>query len=210
MQQFTSLTVQQRRLMLVLGGLMAAASLLVLLTSAPVLAQGVNTPTFTPIPTATFGGPTVFVPEQVNVRSGPGTDFEQLGVLVAGQTAPALGRTLSNEWVMIEYVGSPNGIAWVFRPLVQIQAGTIDELPEVTPPATPTLLPTATFEPGFGPGGDPLPTRLPTFTAAPVLPQPSFTEATAPGVIFPPILVIAGLFVLGTLSAVLVIIRRRS
>ncbi len=177
--------------------------------SPPARAQFENTPTFTPIPTATLGGPTVFVPELVNVRMGPGTNYEQIGVMVSGQIAAAIGRTRASEWIQIEYIGSPTGIAWVYAPLVQLRAGNLQALPEQAPPATPTLLPTATLS--TGPGG-PVATRLPTFTAAPPVAQPVFPtpEVENSGFPFPPILAIAGLLVIGLIAGAFAIIRNLS
>ena len=64
-----------------------------------------NTATFTTtfVPTPTVGGVHVFVPERVNVRSGPGTYYEKVGVLVAGQNATVVGRTSFGEWIAIRY-----------------------------------------------------------------------------------------------------------
>lgn len=195
------------RLPLLLTALAAFGLLLVL--ALPVHAQTINTPTFTPVPTATFGGPTIIVPEEVNVRVGPGTNYDQIGVMVAGQTAPARGRTRAGEWIQIEYFGAPDNIAWVYAPLVSFQVGSLEALEEVLPPATPTIEPTPTFEPGFGPGGTPLPTRLPTFTPAPPVPQPTFETPQVEQGGIPPILLIAGLIMVGLMSGIFVIIRQR-
>lgn len=174
------------------------------------LAQGTTpTPTLTLVPSATLGGPTVYVPDQVNVRVGPGTQYEQVGVLIAGQTAPAVGRSEFGEWIQIEYPGAPGNRAWVFAPLVVIREGVLEDLPVATAPPTATLPPTPTFAPGIGPGGTPLPTRLPTFTPAPPVPQPTFESPDVGGGGFPPALIIIGLFVVGILSGVVSILRQR-
>ncbi|MFQ5407408.1 MAG: SH3 domain-containing protein [Anaerolineales bacterium] len=167
------------------------------------------TATWTLVPSATLGGVTVFVPDQVNVRVGPGTQFDQVGVLIAGQTAPAVGRTEFGEWIQIEYFGAPGDRAWVFAPLVVLREGTIDELQVATAPPTATRPPTATFAPGVGPGGTPLPTRLPTFTPAPPVVQPTFAPPDVGGGGFPPALIIIGLFVVGILSGIVAILRQR-
>ncbi|MBI5292896.1 MAG: SH3 domain-containing protein [Chloroflexi bacterium] len=190
-----------------LAGLLALAGLnsgLLLAAQLPQL------PTETLQPTATFGGPTVFVSEQVNVRSGPGTNYDQVGVMVAGQTAPALGRSQAGEWIQIEYPGGPGNRAWVFALLVALRAGTVDALPVVGPPPTPTLPPTPTFELGTASASTATATRLPTFTPAPPVAQATFGTPDLGGGGFPPALLILGLFVIGVFAGVVAILRQRA
>lgn len=159
-------------------------------------------------PSATFGGPTVFAADQVNIRSGPGTNYDQVGVMIAGQTAPAIGRSQASEWVQIEYPGGPGGKAWVYAPLISIRAGTIDQLPVGEVPPTSTVPPTLTSLPGTGQPDTPQPTRRPTFTPAPPIVQPTF-QAPDLGGGFPPALLIIGLFMVGALAGMMVILRQR-
>lgn len=161
-------------------------------------------------PTATFGGPTVFASEQVNVRSGPDVSYDLVGVMIAGQTAPAIGRSPASEWIQIEYPGAPGGKAWVFAVLVSLRAGTIDSLPAVEPPPTATLPPTATFPPGTASPGAAPPTRLPTFTAGPPISQPTFGTPDLGGGGFPPALAILGLFVIGAFAGIVALLRQRA
>lgn len=72
--------------------------------------------------------------DQINVRGGPGGDYPIVGVLIAGQQVPALGRSFGGMWIQIIYPGGPDGVAWVYSPLVEL----IGSLPIVEPPATPT------------------------------------------------------------------------
>ena len=51
--------------------------------------------------TGTPTGPVIVVPDQVNVRTGPSTEYELIGVLIAGQTAPAIGRTAGGDWIQV-------------------------------------------------------------------------------------------------------------
>ncbi len=173
-------------------------------------APAVQLATETLQPTATFGGPTIFAAEQVNVRSGPGTFYEQVGVLIAGQTAPAIGRSSASEWVQIEYPGGPGGKAWVYSLLVSLQAGTVDALPVVEAPATATLAPTATTEGGGAPAGTPEATRLPTFTARAAIVQPTFQSPDLGGGGFPPAILILGLFMLGIFAGAVALLRQRA
>jgi hypothetical protein len=160
--------------------------------------------------TGTPEGPMILVPEQVNVRTGPSVEYDKVGVLIAGQRAPALGRSPGGEWIQIFYHGVPGNLAWVYAPFVILDT---DQrlLPIVPPPPTPTPRVTATIDPTlaaqFNIGGAP-PTRLPTFTPAePVIP-PVFEETPSdlPGG-FPPILAIMGLLVVGLVGTVISVLR---
>jgi lipoprotein-anchoring transpeptidase ErfK/SrfK len=67
----------------------------------------------------------------VNVRSGPGTDFDKIGYLKPGAGAPVVGHHA--DWWQIEYNG---GLAWVAGWVVD--AFNSDDVPPVEPPAQPT------------------------------------------------------------------------
>ncbi len=113
--------------------------------------------------------------DTINVRSGPDSvDYPIIGVLVAGQQVPALGRTPGGLWIKIEYPGVPGGVGWVYSPLVDV----VGELPIVEPPPTPTPRTTPTVDPTLAAQFliDLPPTRLPTFTPPPPLLIPTFTE----------------------------------
>jgi hypothetical protein len=166
-----------------------------------------------PTVTGTPTGPIAIVysepEEQINVRSGPGTEYPKVGVLLNRQQVPALGATPGGSWVQIAYPGVEGGVAWVYAPLVRIEG----VLPIVEPPPTPT--------PQFTPTIDPTlasqfiveipPTRLPTFTPAPPLVIPTFPSEeinTGTGSI-PTGFVITGLTVLGLFGLILSLLRRR-
>lgn len=166
----------------------------------------------TPAPTDATQ-PRILVPDQVNVRLAPCVECELVGVLIAGQQAIALGRTPGGDWIQIVYAGVPGNVAWVYAPLVQIINLGAGALPIVEPPATPTPRVTATIDPTLAAQfnlGQGLPTRLPTFTpsgpvAIPTLPEQGSTQ---PGG-FPPILAIAGLFVVGGAGLMVSLLRGR-
>jgi micrococcal nuclease len=46
----------------------------------------------------------------VNIRSGPGTDYEIIDTLVAGQSLEIVGRSIDSSWWQ---VAAPNGLGWV-------------------------------------------------------------------------------------------------
>ena len=152
-------------------------------TSSVVIAQQ---PTGSvPTVTGTPAGPTIIVTSgegYIRVRGGPSTFFyDPIGVLFDGQIAPALGRSPGGDWIQIVYPGVPGGIGWVYAPLVTLSPGAtlriVEPPPTATPLATPTIDPTlaAAFIVPL------TPTRLPTFTPAPPLVVPTFTDEAAGG-----------------------------
>jgi hypothetical protein len=165
-----------------------------------------------PTVTGTPAGPSIFVPDQVNVRIGPGTDYELVGVLIAGQQAPAVGRSLGGDWIQIIYPGVPGDLAWVYAPLVRLDAGQ-STLPIIEPPPTPTPRVTATIDPTLAAQfdlSDSVPTRLPTFTPAPPIVQPTIAAVEAQARVgFPPILAMAGLAMIGTFGILISFLRDR-
>ncbi len=202
-------------LWLVIGGF----GLLVLqisIASATALSDGlaqqptVDIPTVTGTPTGPIAVVYADPEEQINVRSGPGTDYPRVGVLLNRQEAPALGRTPAGDWVQIIYAGVEEGVAWVYAPLVRILG---DELPIVEPPPTPTPLVTPTIDPTLAsqfvvqvPA-----TRMPTLTPPPPLVIPTFPPqptTTATGGV-PIGFVIIGLGVFGILGLILSFLRQR-
>jgi len=112
----------------------------------------------------------------INVRSGPSTLFPSIGILLTGQTAPALGRSPGGEWIQIEYPGVSGGKGWVFSVLVSVSPG---ELPVVEPPPTVTPQFTATIDPTLASQFivTQQPTRLPTFTEPAPLVLPTYVES---------------------------------
>lgn len=128
--------------------------------------------------TGTAAGPYIVVKQdaeqtQVNVRSGPGTFYDKVGVLLTGQQVPAIGRSVGGEWIYIEYPGVTGSAAWVYSPLVEVFGGT---LPIIEPPPTPTPLITATIDPTLAAQFivTNAPTRLPTYTEPAPLVIPTF------------------------------------
>jgi hypothetical protein len=161
-------------------GLLLIALFMVLNGSTPVNAQiptvDIATVTGTPI------GPYIIVRQdgnmtQINVRSGPGTNYDKVGVLLTGQQVPAKGRSVGGEWVLVEYPGVPGGAAWVFSSLVELMGGT---LPVIEPPPTPTPLVTATIDPTLAAQFlvDNVPTRMPTYTEPAPLTIPTFSAVS--------------------------------
>ncbi len=123
---------------------------------------GVSAPTFTPLPTvtplpevttqpATDIPPAAATPSAmieageggVNVRSGPGTNFEAIGRLESGEKAAVTGKYA--DWWQIDSGGAPGWVAgWV------VTASNTDDVAEVEPPASP-VPPTAAPAPPAAP-----------------------------------------------------------
>jgi len=160
--------------------------------------------------TGTPTGPVIVVPDQVNVRTGPNTEYQLIGVLIAGQTAPAIGRTSGGDWIQITYAGVPDNVAWVYSPFVVLDPpGAF--LPIIEPPATATPRVTPTIDPTLAAQfnlSDVTATRLPTFTAAPPIIQPTIAAPDLDaGTGIPPVLTIAGLVLIGTFGILISVLR---
>jgi hypothetical protein len=159
--------------------------------------------------TGTAEGPMILVPDQVNVRTGPGVEYDQVGVMISGQRAPVVGRSPGGNWLQIRYPGVPGDLAWVFTALVRLEPPGAT-LPIVEPPATPTPPVTATIDPTLAAQFIELaqPTRLPTFTPAEPPVQPTFVPQDENGsAAFPPILAILGLLVIGLFGMLISLLR---
>ncbi len=155
-----------------------------------------------PTVTGTPAGPMAVVMSgnepQINVRSGPGSLYEKVGVLLIGQAVPAKGRSPKGEWILIDYPGVPGGQAWVYALYVEIKPPS--QLPIVEPPPTPTLAQTATIDPTLAARFviTDEPTRLPTFTPPPPLAIPTLMAESGPALGRVPMgFVIMGLAALG-------------
>lgn len=153
---------------------------LVLVNSADVQAEVfAQQPTVSvPTVTGTPEGPMIRVNadnDQINVRSGPGTaDYAIIGIMIAGQTASAYGRSPGGDWIEVAYPGVEGGVGWVYSPLVTILDGR--DLPILEPPPTSTPRVTPTIDPTLASQFivESAPTRLPTFTPPPPLVIPTF------------------------------------
>lgn len=136
--------------------------------------------------------------DQINVRSGPdAVIYPIIGILIAGQQVPALGRTEGGLWIKIAYPGVPGGVGWVYAPNVELSGS----VPIVEPPPTPTPRTTPTIDPTLAAQfiKEVPPTRLPTFTPPPplVLPTlPTEQSMAVPGRV-PMGFIIIGLGVVG-------------
>lgn len=101
------------------------------------------TPTMTPTETATYTpSPTpsqlqlTVISDTVNVRSGPGLFYEEIGQFQRGATATIVGANEDLSWLVIQYRG---GIGWVAAEFVEVfdPGGLLNQLPIIQAPPTP-------------------------------------------------------------------------
>lgn len=166
-----------------------------------------------PTVTGTPEGVTITVPldqEYVNVRNGPGTLYDLVGRLVAGQKVAVLGRSEGGDWLLIRYFGGPDNQGWVYTAPVSLSAG---EVPIVEPPPTLTPEMTQTINPTLAAQfiTTPIPTRLATFTPVESLVVPTYEDVASSSFLggVPMGLVIILLGGLGMILALVSVIRSR-
>lgn len=100
------------------------------------------------------GAGSAVVIQPINVRSGPGTAFNSLGLLNPNDSVRLTGKNQDGTWLQIAFSGAPNGQGWVNAAFVRAQG--VEQLPVVadsgtvigtatpvdTPlPPSPTILP---------------------------------------------------------------------
>src|SRR6185436_6552567 len=135
-----------------------------------------------PTVTGTPEGPIIRVDPsitQIRVYSGPSSlgEYPAIGILLANETAPALARAQGKpDWIQIYYPGVTGSVGWVYALYVSLSPGANLKIIDV--PATPTPFSTPTIDPTLVAAfiGQPTATRLPTFTPAPALEQPQFSD----------------------------------
>lgn len=109
-------------------------------------------PLQTPIPTATDVGPpagvepVIVAQSNVYLRSGPGTEYEIVGILSSGNELEIIGRNAQSSWW---HVSAPEGPAWVAGSVAQayhlnesipvIEAPLVEVEPMETPLSEPTF-----------------------------------------------------------------------
>jgi len=92
------------------------------------------TPTPTPTPTPNFAE-LVVTAATMNVRSGPGTDYPQIGTLRQGATYRITAKNEAGDWWQISYDGKEG---WVSAGLVRVTGDTGGvQIAQVAPPPTP-------------------------------------------------------------------------
>ena len=70
------------------------------------------------------------VQQQLNVRSGPGTSFNSVGVLNPQDVVALIGKDSNGAWLQIEFSAGPDGKGWINAAFVQTK--DLENLPIVT------------------------------------------------------------------------------
>lgn len=80
---------------------------------------------------------------EVNIRLGPGVEYDRLGTGRAGDRFPVTAWHTQLPWLQVAYANSPNGYAWIASDLLEVE-GDVFSLPSITQTNLnlPTLTPT--------------------------------------------------------------------
>jgi hypothetical protein len=132
-------------------------------------------PTVTGSPSGPMASVIVFKAEDngINVRSGPGVNYDRIGKMWINQKYPVLGKSPGGDWTLIKDPSLPGGQGWVFSFNVDVTAG---EIPVAEVPPTPLPAVTAAIDPTLAAQFivTPLSTKLPTYTASVPLVIPTY------------------------------------
>jgi hypothetical protein len=92
---------------------------------------------------------------QINVRKGPGTEFDVLGMLSSGSALSLTGKNEAGTWFQVTYAAGADGKGWVAAAYVQVSQGDTALLPVLdasgasltSGPTSVPLTPTPTLAP---------------------------------------------------------------
>jgi uncharacterized protein YgiM (DUF1202 family) len=100
--------------------------------------------TGTPSPAASAGGASLESVFTLNVRSGPGTQFDTLGSLVAGTAADVIGKATMDDgdWYQIEYPPDSGASAWITGNPSLVTVSGDAQVPSIAQSKLPTPPPT--------------------------------------------------------------------
>jgi hypothetical protein len=76
------------------------------------------------------GGNVAIIQQQLNVRSGPGADFNSLGTLNPQDVVSLIGKDANGVWLQINFTAGPEGKGWISAAFVQAQG--VENLPIIT------------------------------------------------------------------------------
>lgn len=79
--------------------------------------------------TGNGSGASGLVTQKINIRNGPGTTYETLGVLNPNDVVFITGKDPSGAWIQIEYTNAPDGKGWAASRFLQIDHA--DSLPVI-------------------------------------------------------------------------------
>jgi len=112
--------------------------------------------------TPTPAGPTGRVIQRLNVRNGPGTTFDTLGLIEPGVVVSLTGKNSTASWFQIDYPSGPGGFGWVTAQYIQTDSASdlpvLDDYGNMVTPGTtgtpsgPVLPSTPTVGPAYADG----------------------------------------------------------
>ncbi|MCL4302245.1 MAG: protein kinase [Anaerolineae bacterium] len=150
-------------------------------TPAPPTATSLP-PTDTPVPTPLPPGiPSVIAKTDMEVRAGPGEQYDLMGYLPEGAKAEIAGRDKERQWWQIKTTLAATGIGWIKADLELAEASETDNLPIALAPPTPTATPTPVPDTPTPTATSPADTPTPTAT-----PIPTRSSTPKPAVGTPP------------------------
>jgi uncharacterized protein YraI len=89
--------------------------------------------------------------QKINIRNGPGTEYELLGVLNPNDVVFITGKDPSGAWMQIEFASAPKGTGWVASEFLQVSdpdsLPVIGDVVEIGTPASIPLTPTISQSP---------------------------------------------------------------
>ena len=107
----------------------------------------------------------------VNLRAGPGTDHPTAGQVRAGDQVRVTGRNADGSWLQVADPRTAAGRLWIYGPLTDIEAATMQALAEVSPAATEVAAVSEPTPPPAAPTPKPTPEPAPVAPAQPVVPE---------------------------------------
>lgn len=93
-------------------------------------------------------GGTGLIIQKVNVRSGPGTEYDSLGMLNPQDVVQLTGKNESGTWLQFKFQAGPEGYGWLASAYIQVK--NVETLPiisisgEIVGTGTPAPLPSTT------------------------------------------------------------------
>jgi uncharacterized protein YraI len=69
------------------------------------------------------------VSQKVNVRNGPGVNYQSIGALNPNDVISITGKDADSKWLQIEFASAPDGKGWVSTEF--LKTGNIDSVPKV-------------------------------------------------------------------------------
>lgn len=144
----------------------------------PTVAVTTTSVVTTPVATPASAARLTVTGDAINIRSGPGTDFDSIGTAALGQSFPLLARNAQGDWWQVCCINEQPG--WIFGALATVEgAENLAVAAEISAQPTSAALAAATIAPTPAPVAD-APTTAPAEpTSAPAPLPPVATDSSA-------------------------------